>query len=198
MIRSRWGPGPESAGATGDAGQARRGRARTGGGPDRAWRGVDGYRPEQRPQNETRGGGGGFVDFRPKNSIHQRVRESKGSGRLWTVPDDGKCVARLRRGVGAVSASALPPPSRRRLCGGKTRAPNWSLSWSAGPARRQKLGVEDERATVVGQPERTDERQVVLAAEVDLGARSTPSSTEARPRRAAAKRSGVGADVALS
>jgi len=37
-MRGRWGPGPESAGATGDARQARaEHRSRRGGGPDRVW-----------------------------------------------------------------------------------------------------------------------------------------------------------------
>ena len=37
IIAGRWGPGPESAGATGDAGQARAGPTRKGGGPDQVW-----------------------------------------------------------------------------------------------------------------------------------------------------------------
>ena len=40
IMPDRWGPGPESAGAIGDAGQARaERRSRRGGGPDRVWRG---------------------------------------------------------------------------------------------------------------------------------------------------------------
>src|SRR5262245_33586580 len=48
--------------------------------PD-AWRDHD---PKRKPV--WGGGGAGFVDFRRKTPIHQRVGESAGSVRSWTVP----------------------------------------------------------------------------------------------------------------
>jgi hypothetical protein len=105
IMASRWGPGPESAGATGDAGQARaERRSRRGGGPDQVWQG--GVVPAQRRRFFWKGESPGFSDFWPKTSVYQGLDPSDGVGLFRTGPSGAEAAA----GGGAVGASALPAP----------------------------------------------------------------------------------------